>query len=97
MVAPPQVTRAEFDEMKAQAAHTQRMVQDLHDAMMVPQPGQEKSLLERMALVTINVENGAHTMRRLGSFARAGMLLLAFLAAVGISVRFGVSLEGVGE
>lgn len=33
-------------------------IEALFDALMVPQPGQEKSLLDRMASVTIAVEGG---------------------------------------
>jgi len=53
---------------------------------MMPQPGQQRSLLERMATVTIGVESGTRT-------ARAVMLFLGFLAMVGISLRFGIDVE----
>jgi hypothetical protein len=84
MMAP--VTRQEFEEIKTRQAETQALVKELHDALMVPQPGQQRSLLERMANVTIGVESGTRT-------ARAVMLFLGFLAMVGISLRFGIDVE----
>jgi hypothetical protein len=82
-MVPPEVpvTRAEFEEMQA-------MVKDLHDALMVPQPGQGKSLLERMATVTIGIEGGARTVKW-------ALFLLGALAALGISMKVGVDVGGV--
>ena len=51
------VSRGEIEEIKDQLAETQKLVKELHDALMVAQPGQDKSLLERMAAVTIGVES----------------------------------------
>ena len=77
------VTRAEFDAMNKQ-------IQDLHRALMEPEPGQSKSLLNRMAEVTISVESGTKTVRMV-------LVVIALLAALGISLRVGVNLPGVGE
>lgn len=84
------VTREEMEEIKDQLAETQKLVKELHDALMLPQPGQGKSLLERMASVTIGVESGTRTVRFV-------LLVLALLAAIGISFRFGVDVRGLGE
>ncbi len=97
MTATGPVSRDEVEEIKSELADTRAMVKDLHDALMVAQPGQEKSLLERMATVTLNVESGARTMRNFGAGARAVTLILALLAAIGISFRFGVDVRGLGE
>lgn len=78
------VTRAEFDELKRalEAAstatkETHDKVSDIHKALMLPSPGQEKSLLDRMALVTINVESG-------GRVASIMVKIAAVLAAIGV-------------
>lgn len=78
------VTRKEFEEMKVQQAETQELVREIHDALMQPQPGQTHSLLNRMAAVTNGVEGGTKTAKIVIGF-------LGFLAAIGISVKFGVS------
>ena len=78
------VTRAEFDELNRalEAAstatkETHDKVSDIHKALMLPSPGQEKSLLDRMALVTINVESG-------GRVASIMVKIAAVLAAIGV-------------
>lgn len=77
------VTRAEFDELKraveAQSAATKEThdkVSDIHKALMLPSPGQSKSLLDRMATVTISVESG-------GRVAGMTVKLAGLLAAIG--------------
>lgn len=83
----PNVTREEFEEMKARQAETQAMVKDMHDALMVPAPGETHSLVHRMAETTRDIETGK----------RAGRLILwiaGALAALGISIRFGVDVSG---
>jgi hypothetical protein len=47
------VTRADADR-----ADMVQMLRELHDALMKPQPGHEKPLLQRMAAVTIASETG---------------------------------------
>ena len=90
MTAQGPVTREEFEAMKTQLAETQRLVKDVHDALMLPSPGQDKSLLERMAAVTIGIESGTRTIRFF-------LFLVALLAAIGISFRVGIHIPGVGE
>jgi hypothetical protein len=84
------ITRAEFEQLKLAveearsdaakaargAAETHDKVSDMHKALMMPSPGQEKSLLDRMAIVTINVESG-------GRVAAMTVKLAGLLAAIG--------------
>ena len=57
------------------------MVAEMHKALMQPSPGQERSLLDRMASVTINVESG-------GRVASIMIKIAAFLAAIGAMWAF---------
>lgn len=77
------VSREEFEELKRAldaasmaTRETHDKVADIHKALMQPSPGQEKSLLDRMALVTINVESG-------GRVAAIMVKIAAVLAAIG--------------
>jgi len=67
--------------LQEQLEETRRMVQELHDALVKPQPGHKEGLLSRMARVTIQIESGervAAWLIRLG----------AVLAAVGATAAF---------
>lgn len=68
--------RVELADARRAAADTHAMVQALHQALMRPSPGQERSLLDRMAEVTISIESGGQV---------SGLLikLAASLAAIG--------------
>jgi len=69
--------RDELDALRGQLTATQSMVHELHEALMRPQSGHGgKSLLDRMAEVTIKIEGGE---RLYALVIRAA----AFLAAVG--------------
>lgn len=68
--------RAELSDARKAASETHAMIQALHQALMKPSPGQEESLLDRMAAVTINIESGGKVSSLLVRFA-------ALLAAVG--------------
>lgn len=108
---PPEihVTRPEFDAMKAaqaqmalsfaelEASHarTAELVRAVHGALMVPQPGHEKSLLDRFATVTNGVEGGERTLRTVVGTFRLVVVILTFLAAIGITIKFGTSIEGL--
>ncbi len=84
------VSRAEYEELKRAAARaetsaskaeaaareTRDKVAELYSALMQPFPGQSKSLLDRMASVTLDVESG-------GRIAAMAVKLAALLAAVG--------------
>lgn len=89
------VTRAELDEfmsrledLEAQGklaaserTETLKLVSSIHSALMEPSPGQNRSLLDRMAAVTINIESGervtALIVRLAGVLAAAGAILAA--------------------
>lgn len=89
------VTRAEFEALKtkmeafeaqseiaaSERAQTLSLVRQMHDALMKPSPGQKRSLLDRMATVTINIESGervtAWIMRIAGVLAAIGAILAA--------------------
>ena len=84
------ITRKEFDELKeVEEAMEKRqiamelMLRQVHDALMLPQPGQTKSLLDRMAAVTNGVEAGQKS-------AKFVIYAIALLAALGFSVHFGL-------
>ena len=78
------VSRAEFEALEERVAamekaamETHDKVGDLHKALMEPTPGQTKSLIDRMATVTINVESG-------GRVASVLIKIAATLAALGV-------------
>ena len=77
-----QVTRAEFEAMEARQERMEEMLRDMHKALMVPQPGQDKSLVDRFATVANGFENGERGIRFV-------VWVLGFLAAIGISVKLG--------
>ena len=76
-----QVSRAEFDALQSSQKQTHEMVAEMHRALMVPQVGHERSLVQRMAEVTIRVETGDRVIS-------LTIRLAAFLAAVGAIVAF---------
>lgn len=96
-------TQTQIDAIKADVAELKRqaladakvrdenhaMLSALHSGIMVPQPGQDgKSLLERMADVTVQIESGKRT-------ANSVVWLAKWFAAIGAiaglfaSVRLG--------
>ena len=77
-----QVTRAEFEGMEARQERMEEMLRDMHKALMVPQPGQDKSLVDRFAAVANGFENGERGIRFV-------VWLLGILAALGISIKMG--------
>lgn len=62
-----------------QSADTNTMVKSLHAALMLPTPGQKRSLLDRMATVTITIESG-------GRVGRVLVWIGALLSALGVIV-----------
>lgn len=69
------------DKMRGE---TYQMVADMHQALMTPQYGQgEKSLLERMAEVTVDIESGRRTTDNLIGLAKRFAYIGAFMALVG--------------
>ncbi len=61
-----------------------KMLAELHQALMVPQYGHgEKSLLERMADVTVAIESGDRAAESLTKWARRLAFVGAIIAAIG--------------
>jgi hypothetical protein len=50
-------------DMEATSRDTQSMVRGLSDALLKPQPGHDKPLLDRVAAMTIKAERGEWTLR----------------------------------
>ena len=66
------------------------MLSQLHSALMVPQPGQDgKSLLGRMADVTVDIESGKRSTDNLIGIARRLAAVGAFIAVLAASLKFG--------
>jgi 6-phosphogluconate dehydrogenase len=67
------------------------MLTALTNSLMVAQPGQNgKSLLDRIADVTVQIESGKRTANNLVTFAK----WLAALGALGAAVKFGIGPKG---
>lgn len=84
-----QADQAEQDRKVREDTHS--MVQTLHNALLVPEPGHSLSLLDRMASATIDIESGqrvAHIVWKLFGFLTAAAGIVAFFYA---AIRFGVS------
>ncbi len=82
---------AQMTEIAAQGKTRDGQIKELtakldaiHDALMVPQPGQEKSLLERFALATIWIES-------MGRMGRVLVAVLGLLALLGVSIKIGIA------
>lgn len=93
MARPPLQTQidqlaARMDEGDRMRTDTHKMVTELHNALMQPQVGQgDKSLLERMADVTVAAETGARAadavtkwLPRLAYIGAALAALIVYLA-----------------
>jgi hypothetical protein len=59
----------------------------LHDALMTPQAGQQGSLLERVARITILVESVSRTGKIVST-------IIVLLGLLGISVKLGIGSAG---
>ena len=74
-------------------------IDDLHrlyETLMVPQPGHTKTLLDRMAAVTIQIESGEQTMDRLVKLATWGKTILwivGIAAAAYAAMRYGIGFK----
>jgi hypothetical protein len=68
-------------EQMQQQRETHAAVQAIHTALMAPQPGHTKSLLERVAIVTIKAERGQWGLAVL---AAMGSAIIAGSGAVAI-------------
>lgn len=83
--------QAQIDELKRRMdvadlmrTDSHKMLAELHQALMVPQYGHgEKSLLERMADVTVAIESGDRAAESLTKWARRLAFIGAIIAAIG--------------
>lgn len=83
--------QAQIDELKRRMdvadlmrTDSHKMLAELHQALMVPQYGHgEKSLLERMADVTVAIESGDRAAESLTKWARRLAFVGAIIAAIG--------------
>lgn len=76
------VSRTEFEAMEARQERMEEMLRDMHKALMVPQPGQDKSLVDRFAAVANGFETGERGIKFV-------VWVVGALAAIGISVKLG--------
>jgi hypothetical protein len=63
MTLKPPTTATRLAAIERDAAETRAKLEGLHDALMTRQPGEEHSLLERMAIVTHGIESGRNAGR----------------------------------
>jgi hypothetical protein len=67
-------------------AEMMRMLTELHDGLMKPQPGHQSNLLDRMAAVTISAETGKAAGERVIWWAKVvaagGAIISGFYAAL---------------
>jgi len=103
MTTPPRqraVTRPEFEALAARVdedhairADSNAKINAMFDALMVPQPGHEKSLLERMAETTIDIESGQRVGRMIVRTVGVISAISAAIATFYAAIRFGGSLK----
>ncbi len=79
-------TAEQVAEQTRRSAETNKMVQQMHHALMQPSPGQEHSLLDRMAAVTISIEAGA----RAETWLKRGAAFLAAIGSIYLAIRYGI-------
>ena len=80
--------RVEAGEKMRKETHA--MVADMHRALMEPQLGQgDKSLVERMASVTVDIESGKRATDNIIAIARRLVAVAAFIATLAAIMKFG--------
>jgi hypothetical protein len=85
---------ARIDAGDAMRQDTHNKVSDLHRALMEPQLGQgNKSLIERMAEVTVEIESGKRTADSVLSIAKWLVGVAAAVAALAAMLKFGIPKE----
>ena len=81
---------ARMDSADKTREDTHNMVADMHRALMEPQIGQgDKSLVERMAAVTVDIESGKRTSDNMISIAKRLVTVAAFLTGLAAIFKFG--------
>jgi hypothetical protein len=84
-------SKAALDATEALELHrdTNKMIKDLHSALVVPQPGHSESLLHRMASVTIAAETGKAAGDRVIRWAKIITAVGAIASGLYAALRFG--------
>lgn len=81
-----------MDDADTMRAQTHAMVTEIHRALMQPQYGHgDKSLLQRMADVTVAIESGDRAAETLTKWAKRLAFvgtLIAFLTAIAVKLEF---------
>ena len=79
-----------MDASEKMGTETHKMVSHLHHALMEPQIGQgDKSLVERFASVTVDIESGRRTTDNMIAIARRLIWIASILAALAALFKFG--------
>lgn len=86
MTLKPPTNAARLAAIERDAAETRAKLEGLHDALMTRQPGEEHSLLERMAIVTRGVESGRTVGRVLVWLAGVLAALAAIVATLKLDI-----------
>ena len=82
------------NEALALSVDTNAKVSALHRLLMEPQPGHEKSLIERVAAVTIAAETGTAAGDKIVRWAKIIAAIGTVCAAIVAALRFGTDLKG---
>lgn len=73
---------------------THNMVAEMYGALMKPQLGQgDKTMVERIADVVVDIESGRRTSDNLIAIARRLVAIAAFVAAIAAFLKLGVWLK----
>lgn len=79
---------ADAETMRVQ---TFKMVTDMHRALMEPQLGQgDKTMVERIAEVVVDIESGRRTTDNMIAIARRLVAVAAFVAAIAAFLKLGM-------
>lgn len=90
LTAANEALTAQIEAGEKMRNETHKMVADMHRALMEPQLGQgDKSLVERMAEVTVDIESGKRATDNLIAIARRLVAVAAFVAAIAAFLKFG--------
>jgi len=82
----PPTTAARLAAVERELADMRGKLDEMHDALMKCQPGEEHSLLERMAIVTRGVESGRTVGHVLVWLAGVLAALAAIVAALKLDI-----------
>lgn len=84
------VTREEYERLEKQVEAMSHQLGEMYRALMEAQPGYDKPLIQRVAKLAVDVEGGVRS-------AKLVVAVIAALAILGITTRFGVQMPSVAE